>query len=187
MAVLHSVRQEWIILTGWGWLSLSFLPYTFVIIFIYSMAVSKISLMIFRIPDYYYSVVKVAIRVSVISFSTFMLQYAITHIFELASRLRSPAFNHLPGWRHNIYIYSHLGLFIATILGICLCLYISYRLNLRFTYKCLLVTSSDEHKQTCKALTLISVLTAPFIYLIPVEQIFWFLLWLGGGIRFGGG
>ena len=45
-------------------------------------------------------------------------------------------------------------------------------------------TSEEENKQTKKAVTLISILTAPFIYFIPVEQVGWLILRLGGGVSF---
>lgn len=158
----------WFDFTGWTNMLLPYiLPFWLILTFLYSLLIVKIVLTIYRFPKETYSFFKVSLTVSIISFCTFVLECALTHIFATLMRFNDPKYGFVTSRNEfGLSIYQNVGFFIFTLATICICLFITYRLNLHFT-----VPRLPKIENYRYAILIISVLTSPLIFLVSLEQV----------------
>jgi hypothetical protein len=125
---------------------------------------SSLALMICKVPIDNYYPNGVFPYIALTSFGVFVLECILNYPFLTVRRLIAARRG---GDVDGSDIYASAGCYIFVFITVCLCGYICYQLNLRFTL---------EHIETVKgnkelAITLISILTSPFIFFFPFRKI----------------
>jgi len=163
------VNNEWLQFTGWvNMLRPYILPFWFILIFLYSMLTVKVILGFFRYPKETYSLFKVSLCVSLISFFVFILEFVLMHIFMTFRHFNDPNYGFIAARdSFGLSIYGNISFFIFTFISVCICVYLTYKLNMRFTDKYLTDTAINKKF----AILLISVFTSPLIFFIPLKQL----------------
>jgi len=163
------MKNEWIQFKGWGiMLRLYILPFWFVIIFLFSLFIVKMILGVYKFPKAAYSLFKVSLSVSVISFCLFMLESILTHVFAVLMRFNDPEYGFMAvSDSFGLSVYENVGFFVFTFLTVCVCVYLSYIFNSRFTTRIL----PAIEKSKGRAVLFISIFTSPLIFFVPMKQL----------------
>jgi len=160
------VNYNWFEFTGWlQMLYLHILPYWVVLTYIYTLIITKVILVACRVPKESYSFFSVSSWVALISTCTFLLECVICHIFTVLMHFNDHRYYVQGGVGYSIY--ENVTYFSFTLINVCFCAYICYRLNMRFTLQHIVLTGGNRER----AILLISILTAPFIFLVPIVEI----------------
>jgi hypothetical protein len=168
------MEYDWLYFAGWiNMLRPPFLFFLIILIVIYASLISVLILAIFRIPKKTYSFLKVSLSVSAISFCVFVIEGIFTHVFTTIMHYNDPRYGFVDT-RDNLGLssYENTTLFLFTLISVCLCIYITYRLNRRFTAR--LLAKFDGNKKP--AIVLISLLTSPFIFFASLKEIIYFVI-----------
>lgn len=168
------MKYQWQLFAGWIIVLRPYiLPFWLILIFLYSLVTVKIILGILKFSKKTYSLFKVSLRVSIISFGLFVLECALTHIFTTLMHFNEPKYGYIAARDgFGLSIYEHAGFFIFTLLSVFVCMYVSYRLNSRFTIH-YLTTESNTNKN--RAILLISILTSPLVFFITLKELLYIL------------
>lgn len=163
------MKNEWLQFTGWSTiLCPDTLPIWLILVFLYTVLTVKVVLGIFKIPKETYSLFKVSLCVYLISFCVFILECALTHIFVTLRHFNDPSYGFIAARdSFGLSIYENISFFIFTFISVCICIYLTYRLNIQFTVKYLTDSGSNKYH----AILLISILTSPLIFFISLEKL----------------
>ena len=149
------------------------LPFWIILIFLYTLSISKVVLEVFKIPKEEYSFFKMSLSAFIISFCIFVLECIFTHVFTTLMHFNDPQYGFIAASdSFGLSIYENIGFFIFTLISVCFCVCIIYKLNLRFTMQYLQVASENRNN----AILLISILTSPLVFFIPLKQLLYVLL-----------
>jgi len=141
-----------------------FLPYWVFLTYIYALIVSKVILIASRIPKEGYSFFKMSSWVALISLSAFILECIFMHVFAVLMR-----FNDIRLYPQSVLgysIYANTVFFTFTLISVCFCAYFCYLLNMRFSLQHITTTGGNRER----AIFIISMLTAPFVFLVPISE-----------------
>ena len=173
--------NEWLHITGWAnMLKPHLLLFWLALTFLYSVLVTKVALSMFSIPRHTYSVSTLSLCVSLISFCTFVVECVFIHIFANLMHYNDPQYGYVSAWdSYGLNIYENVDFLLFTIVSVVFCIYISYRLNTRFTLKRL----RTSNLTSTKPMLLVSVLTSPIIFLFHWKRCLMLLFQLSGEKR----
>jgi len=160
------MNYRWFDLTCWvSMLYLHILPYWVVLTYIYALIVSFAVVVACRLPRKAYSFFKLYICVATISLGTFFLECVINHIFTVLMRFNDSRFYNQGAIGHSMY--ENATLFAFTLISVCFCVYISYKLNMRYSLQYIVATWRNRGR----IILLISILTSPLVFFIPIKEI----------------
>ena len=156
------MNYKWHIVTGWArFLRPDSLPYWIVLMFLYSLLVVRLAFSIFKLEKGEHSLLKIALRVFIISFCFFVLQSALSHVYTTLMRFYGP--NNSLGriWSSSgTSINEHDGSFNFTFVTVCICACLTYKANRRFTAKLI----NENNVDLGVAVLFISFFTSPLVF-----------------------
>ena len=168
------MKYDWLYLSGWVNMLLPYiLPFWIILTFVYGLLINTLVLKLFKIPKETYSLFKVSICVSAISFCTFLIECIFTHVFTTLMHYNDPKYGFVDvrdGF--GLSIYENTVFFIFTLISVCFCIYITYKLNCRFTTQ-LLANYNGNKKPT---IIFISLLTSPFVFFVPLKDLLYMMI-----------
>lgn len=146
----------------------SIFPFWVILTYLYAIPVIKIVMTICKIPKHSYWFFELTPCVALISFCVFVLACTLIHIFVTLMHLNDPRYGFVSIRDFfGLSIYNNSSYFIYTLVIICICVFLCYKLNMYFTMTHL--AEVIENKKL--AVMLISVFTSPLIFFIPLEKI----------------
>ena len=163
------MNYNWWIINGWaGFLRPHLLPYWIAISFLYSSCVVRLAFGVYKIKKEDYLLFKVSLCVFVISFCFFVFQSALSYVFTTLMRFYGPYDGYARKWgSYGMSIYQHFGFFVFTLLTVCICSFLTYKVNSQVTAK--LINNINENK--IKALLFISIFTSPLVFLLSLKEV----------------
>jgi len=158
------MKYNWFEFTGWvNMIRPYILPFWVVLTYIYTLIITKIVLVVCKVTREGCFFFKLFFSVALISCCVFILECVFSHIFATLMRYNDGTYTEILG----LSIYENMVYFTFTLISVCFCAYVCYKLNMRFSLHHIATTGGNREL----AILLMSLLTSPLVFFIPINEI----------------